>query len=102
MKAARKNARLNRAEITVSPRLIEGIRGRFTIVVANILAQDLKRLSAALKDKAAPGGALILSGILREETGPVSEVFTGIGLKPDKSYTQGEWAALVFRKSGGR
>lgn len=96
LKAARKNARLNKADIIISAKPVEDIKGLFSIIAANILAGDLKRLSKALKDKTAPGGALILSGILREEADSVSDVFTGIGLKPYKRYNQGEWAALVF------
>src|SRR3989304_4102674 len=60
---AKKNARDNRAKVTLSARPVETIRGRFSLVAANILAGELIRLSPPIKDRGRPGGWLILSGI---------------------------------------
>jgi ribosomal protein L11 methyltransferase len=98
LKVARKNLRLNRAAVTLSARPVEKVPGLFSIVVANILAGELIRLSPALFSKVMPGGALVLSGILKEEAGRVKEAFCATGLRHSKTYLAGEWAALVFSK----
>lgn len=98
LKVARKNLRLNKTSVILSPRPVESIDSAFSIVVANILAGELIRLSAALYARVMPGGCLILSGILREEAGSVKEAFTAAGLRHYKTYAGGEWAALVFNK----
>lgn len=98
MKVARKNASLNRTILTLSKKPVENIKGAFPIVVANILTGDLIRLSEPICSKVAPGGCLILSGILKEEAASVSDAYVGTGLKPLKTYSSKEWSALVFTK----
>lgn len=100
LKVARKNISLNRTTVALSSRPLEKIPGTFSIVVANILAGELIRLSEPLLSKISPGGFLILSGILREEADRVKEAFTASGLRYRKTYISGEWAALVFDKPG--
>jgi ribosomal protein L11 methyltransferase len=45
-----------------------GHAGRFDIVLANILANPLKLLAPALLARVAPGGSLVLAGILERQT----------------------------------
>ncbi|MBI5491896.1 MAG: 50S ribosomal protein L11 methyltransferase [Deltaproteobacteria bacterium] len=98
LKVARKNARLNRTDIALSGKPVGEVKGAFDIVVANILAGELKKLKYDLYKKIKPGGFLILSGILREEAQDVKSVYLGLGLKDMKTYLPAEWAALVLRK----
>ena len=70
--------------------------GEYDIVVANILAEELVRLSAQLIAKVAPGGWLILSGILTEKAEFVRAGFPG--MTPVESPTEAEWSCLTFRK----
>lgn len=98
VKVARKNARLNNAAVTVTGSPLEKLKQRFPIVVANILAGDLIRMSADLKKKTGDGGYLVLSGILGQERQRVKEAFTSIGFKPYKDYSSKEWAAIILRK----
>ena len=50
-------------------------RGAFEVVVANILAQPLVELAPLLAGAVAPGGRLLLSGILAEQAGRVAEAY---------------------------
>lgn len=102
VKVARKNAMQNRVKVTVSSSPVEKTRGSFHLVAANILAGELKRLSTALAARVSPGGRLILSGILENEKDEVVKAYPGLVL--EKTYSQGEWLALLFRRpvKGGR
>jgi ribosomal protein L11 methyltransferase len=72
------------------------LEGEYGVVVANILAEELVRLSAQLIARVAPGGWLILSGILTEKAEFVRLGFPG--LTPVDSPTEAEWSCLTFRK----
>jgi len=101
LKVARSNAAANKAKITLTGLTPSRVRGRFPIVIANILAPELKRLAPELVSKMEEGGFLILSGILAPESGAVEQSFTALGLKPFRRYRDGDWAALVLEKPAG-
>jgi ribosomal protein L11 methylase PrmA len=42
----------------------------------------------------APGGALVLSGLLLEDVPPVRDAYAASGIP--REHTLGEWAALVY------
>ena len=48
---------------------------RYSLVVANILSNPLKVLAPALLDRVAPGGRLVLSGVLARQAEEVIEVY---------------------------
>lgn len=98
VKVARKNAKLNKAELELSTKPVQKIKGVFPVVVANILAGELIKLAPTLTGKVRPDGFLILSGILKEEKERVKAEYLKLGLKGYKEYSSGEWAALVLRK----
>jgi len=95
---ARKNARLNRVSITLSPLPIERVRGRFEAVIANIQSGVLLGLLPHLTGRLAPGGFLVLSGILAGERAGVRSAFQDGGLRPVKTLLCGEWATLIMRR----
>ncbi|HCY11938.1 MAG: ribosomal protein L11 methyltransferase [Deltaproteobacteria bacterium GWC2_55_46] len=96
LKVARKNARLNRAQVTISGTPIESVKGRFAVVAANILAKELIKLSSPISGRVSPGGWLILSGILSHEKEKVAEAYSKEGMRLVKAYSSKEWTALVF------
>jgi ribosomal protein L11 methyltransferase len=63
--AARANAAANAVHITTG--LPELATGRYRVVLANILATPLKMLAPLLCAHVAPGGALVLAGILERQ-----------------------------------
>lgn len=98
LKVARKNAVANKTKLTLSGLTPSKVRGRFPIVIANILAPELVRLAPELAGKTADGGFLILSGILAEQADGVERACTTLGLKPFRRYSAGDWTALVLER----
>jgi len=69
------------------------------LVVANILAPVIIRLfDAGLADLVEPGGAIILSGILQEQTQNVIEAAQAKGLRMNEMSQMGDWVALACQK----
>ncbi|KXU37135.1 ribosomal protein L11 methyltransferase [Cephaloticoccus primus] len=78
--------------------LVSGLAGRQAeLVLANILAPVLIEFAAPLVAAVAPGGTLVLSGILTSEGKAVSEAFRRAA--PDwhfaESHTLGEWCDIT-------
>jgi len=65
VEATRLNAEANGVQVKAG--LSELARGRYDIVLANILATPLKVLAPLLCEHVAPGGALVLAGILERQ-----------------------------------
>jgi ribosomal protein L11 methyltransferase len=75
---ARTNLDVNAAShVTLCGGTLAAVRGRWDLVVANILAETLIAEAAALAAAVAPGGYLVLSGILGEQAPRVLAAFPG-------------------------
>jgi ribosomal protein L11 methyltransferase len=75
---ARANVDANGARhVTVLGGTLAAVRGRYDLVVANILADTLVDEAAALAAAVASGGHLVLSGILTEQAPRVLAAFPG-------------------------
>ena len=75
---------------------------RFPVVLANIESRTLAALAPAIAKCVAPGGLLVLSGILAENVAPeqlrdVRAAYVGFAEKEARS--RGEWAALLLRRT---
>jgi ribosomal protein L11 methyltransferase len=103
IESARDNASRNHCEIdfylpdsfAVSDKA-QHATGRFDIVVANILSSPLKLMAPMLAGRVAPGGALILSGVLArqaEEVAAAYAPFIQLGVWAE----QDGWVALHGR-----
>lgn len=75
------------------------VTGQYAIVLANILAEELVKMSSLLVEKVAAGGFLILSGILTEREEFVLAGFSSQPLTLHSVTRQEEWCCIVFRKS---
>jgi ribosomal protein L11 methyltransferase len=97
---AGENAALNgvgdRVEVTLEP--LSALSGGYDLVLANILAEENVRLATELVDRVAPGGALILSGILQEKEALVVEAFAAFPLAGPEITRREEWSCLFYRK----
>lgn len=104
VEVSRENASLNeltgRVDFYVGD-LVTGLSGRQAeLLLANIQADVLMKFSPELLGAVAPGGDLVLSGILATELPAVREVFTARA--PDwrmNSRVMGEWCDLVLNRS---
>ncbi len=94
---AAKNACTDKILITDEP--LETLAGTFDLIVANILAEENIRLRDDFMAHLAPGGWLILSGILQEKADLVSRAFAGQDIHQVASHQQDDWVCLVFRRS---
>ncbi len=91
-----KNGLSNRVKVTNAP--VEEISGRYDLVLANILAAENIRLSGQLVAHLAPGGTMVLSGILADQQGLVTEGFAGYPLTLVDCIRREEWICMVYRR----
>lgn len=104
---ARDNARANGVapwlDLYVGPgiRAPQAARARhFDLVFANILAKPLRRLAPDLAGVVAPGGTLVLSGLLARDVPGVLSAYRAQGFALAKRRDLEGWAALTLRRGG--
>jgi ribosomal protein L11 methyltransferase len=98
---AAENAGRNGAALELTGAPPEAIPGAFDLVVANILANVLVELAPVLARKTAPGGELVLAGVLVPQEEEVRPPFLAQGLLPLPGERRGEWSLLRFRRPEG-
>jgi ribosomal protein L11 methyltransferase len=69
--------------------------GSFDVVIANILANPLVELAPLLIRLLAPGGVLVLSGLLVEQEGMIRSAYPGVEFAP--AVVEEEWIRLDGR-----
>jgi ribosomal protein L11 methyltransferase len=74
------------------------VDNQYSIVLANILAEELVKMGSLLSDRVAGEGFLILSGILTEREEFVIAGFAHLPLLLHSVTRQEEWCCIVFRK----
>jgi ribosomal protein L11 methyltransferase len=77
------NAAVNRVtdRIAASTRGLDELSEAFPLVLANIQAHVLRALMAQLIEKTAPGGTLVLSGLLTPQAQPLADEFVAAGMR---------------------
>ena len=95
---ARQNCAQNQVSVDLVTTPLAAIPGTFSIVLANILAEDLVSMAADLAARVRTSGALILSGILQEREAYVTAGFFGTGLILATASHDSEWCCLVYRR----
>jgi ribosomal protein L11 methyltransferase len=71
--------------------------GPYDLVFANILKGPLVELAPAVAAHLAPGGHVILSGLLLAQADEVTQAYTAAGLSPVARRDIAEWATLTLR-----
>ena len=101
------NARVNRVGPFVRPVLSEGTAeprlragGPYDLVFANILARPLKALAPALRPLVAPGGEVVLSGLLGGDVPGVVSAYRAQGFVLSRRRDLEGWATVMMRKPG--
>jgi ribosomal protein L11 methyltransferase len=72
----------------------------YSIVIANILAKPLLLLSQDLTTLTAPGGYLLLAGLLAEQQATIVARYRALGFRLVRVIRRGEWPTLVLRRTG--
>ncbi|MCS7260968.1 MAG: 50S ribosomal protein L11 methyltransferase [Anaerolineae bacterium] len=72
--------------------------GCWNIILANLLAETILELAPALARNLLPGGTLIASGIILEQSAQVSEALSAQGLEIVAQRSEENWVALCARQ----
>jgi ribosomal protein L11 methyltransferase len=112
IEVAAANAAVNGVAVGTGPGTVELIvapgldhqrlaaRTPYDLVTANILAGPLVELAPAIAAAMAPGGRLILAGLLAGQAERVAAAYREQGLAADFTIERGDWPTLVMRKPG--
>ena len=73
-------------------------RAPYDLIIANILAGPLIDLAPSVAQTLAPGGRLILAGLLDHQADKVAAAYRRQGLMLASTITRGDWPTLVMRK----
>jgi ribosomal protein L11 methyltransferase len=99
------NVRLNRASALVSTVTAPGFHHRvfsawrpFDLIIANILARPLMRLAPAMARNLAPGGSLVLSGILDGQRSQVISAYVGQRFRHVATLHREGWTTLHLKR----
>lgn len=99
LEVAAENAARNGVELELSGEPPDRLDGEFELVVANILANTLVELAPGIAARLAPGGTLLLSGILGGQEDAVRDAYLAAGLvrlDPDGDRAEGEWRLVAL------
>lgn len=73
-------------------------RGPYDLIVANILAGPLIDMAPSIAKGLAPGGTLILAGLLTSQADDIEAAYRSVGIIPVTRRVIGEWPALHLRR----
>ncbi len=104
VRVAERNARDNGVAscCEFSARPLEALSGRWPLVLANIQLEHLAPLAPALATRLAPGGRLVVGGVLRDELPEARRLFEAQGaqggpLRLRHVTAEGVWACLLLQ-----
>jgi len=99
LKVAGENLLCNRVQdkIQLSGSQLSRIRKSFPVVVANLTAETILDLAAALEKRVAPKGFLVLSGILNPKTKQVINQFAA-NFRVTRRKREKEWMTLLLQR----
>ncbi|MCQ8277867.1 50S ribosomal protein L11 methyltransferase [Acetobacteraceae bacterium KSS8] len=105
VRVAAQNAALNGLRNQLDCRYGNGWRtaairrgGPYDLVFANILARPLCSMAKSLAAKLAPGGTVILAGLLDSQARMVLAAHRRQGLVLERKLVEGYWATLILRR----
>jgi ribosomal protein L11 methyltransferase len=105
VRVARGNTRLNRAGALIEMAQADGVerqnvraRAPFDLIFANILLGPLQRFAAPLKKLIAPGGRIVLSGLLTAQANAALCAYRPLAL--ERRIALDGWTTLVLRRKG--
>ncbi len=102
IEVARNNVQINGVQNKIELIIADGVEhpalqpGRFDLVFANILAAPLIDMASGISSLLAPGGTLILAGLLETQAEAVTSAYIDSGLQLLRLQHRGEWAVLTM------
>jgi ribosomal protein L11 methyltransferase len=84
--------------VAVRAALPDAATGRYPLVLANILATPLKLLAPLLAGHLAPGGALVLAGILERQADDLQATYAAAGLALSVAGAEDGWVLMVAER----
>ena len=75
--------------------------GPFDLILANILAKPLIEMAPALATVLAPGGVVMLAGLLTTQEHSVRRAYEDAGLIHGETLVRGDWSILSYVKGSG-
>ena len=75
------------------------LRGPYDLFIANILAGPLVELAPSFAQAIAPGGNLLLAGLLETQEARVRRAYRALGFRLSRRLINGDWSILWLRKS---
>ena len=100
-RVARENVRLNGIASGITLETATGFHstafrrhGPFDLIIANILARPLMRMAPQLAEHLAPGGQVVLSGILANQRWKVIAAYSGAGLRHVRTIWRNGWVTI--------
>jgi ribosomal protein L11 methyltransferase len=99
---AAENAAANALEerLEIRAATVLEIEGSFDLILANIRPGVLIPIAGDIAGRLAPGGVVVLSGILGEEADAVLAAYAAAGLRSEGRRDLAEWCALILRAAG--
>jgi ribosomal protein L11 methyltransferase len=73
--------------------------GQFRVILVNIISSVITQLLPAIRGGLAPGGAVVLSGVLIVESTALKSVLANAGWSVDAEDVEGEWWSAVARRA---
>jgi ribosomal protein L11 methyltransferase len=105
IRVAKENAKLNGIVSGMSLETAPGFHsdafrkhGPFDLIIANILARPLIKMAPQLVTHLAPGGTVILSGILASQRWKVLSAYNGMKLSHVRTLWRNGWVTIHLRK----
>jgi ribosomal protein L11 methyltransferase len=103
VRVANANAQHNGVAAFITNRVADGRRGLpwrgpFDLILANILLGPLTRMAPQLARRLAPGGTIVLSGLLPEQANAAVAAYRNQGLALVHRAILENWATLVMRR----
>ena len=103
-RVARENVRNNHAASRITCVTATGFHstafsreGPFGLIIANILARPLMRMAPDIKRNLAPGGTVILSGILAGQRRQVLAVYAGQRMRHVETLWRNGWVTILLK-----
>lgn len=100
LEAAQENAKLNKITKGINFCLAspDQVSGKFNLVVANLLPQELLAAKDSLVARVSQRGALIISGFLKKQKKEISSAFAEYGLKVWQKEELNGWVSFVLKR----